>query len=90
MSSDFVTQKRIFFWREGNKSLIAQITAINGKPYVGLSKFWRQSDWRADRWAPSKKGHLYMTQEQWKSLLAKQSEVTNLLADLQQQLDCKD
>lgn len=80
-SANVFSHKKVFFWKKDNQALVAQIASIQGKSYVGLSKFWKIPTW-GDRWAPSKKGHLYLTVEQWKALTTKvtyiDAAVTNL------------
>lgn len=78
--------RRLLFCVEGNKSVGVQITTINDKLYLGIGKFWRQDGWKADRWAPGKKGsHLYLTVEQYRALVSavpKISHAVQLVEDL--------
>lgn len=76
----------MLFCVEGNKSVGAQVAAINDKLYVGLGKFWRQDGWKANRWAPGKKGsHIFLTAEQYRALASavpKISTAVQLVEDL--------
>lgn len=78
--------RRMLFCVEDNKSIGAQVTAINDKLYVGLGKFWRQDGWKANRWAPGKKGsHIFLTVDQFRALAAalpKISTAVQLVEDL--------
>ncbi len=78
--------RRMLFCVEGNKSVGAQVAAINDKLYVGLGKFWRQDGWKANRWAPGKKGsHIFLTAEQYRALASavpKISTAVQLVEDL--------
>ena len=78
--------RRLLFSVEGNKSVGVQVTTINDKLYLGVGKFWRQDGWKADRWAPGKKGsHLYLTVHQYRALVAaipKISHAVQLVEDL--------
>jgi len=78
--------RRMLFCVVDNKSVGAQVTAINDKLYVGLGKFWRQDGWKANRWAPGKKGsHIFLTVDQYRALASavpKISTAVQLVEDL--------
>lgn len=78
--------RRMLFCVEGNKSVGVQVAAINDKLYIGLGKFWRQDGWKANRWAPGKKGnHIFLTVEQYRALASvvpKISTAVQLVEDL--------
>jgi len=75
--SNFRLYSRLLYWKDGNKSAGVQVTAINGKLYVGLGKFWRQADWKANRWAPGKKGnHIFLSVEQYRALVSAIPEIS--------------
>jgi len=78
--------RRLLFCVEGNKSLGVQVATINDKLYIGVGKFWRQDGWKADRWAPGKKGsHIFLTVDQYRALIAaapKISHAVKLVEDL--------
>lgn len=69
--SNFKLYSRLLYWKDGNKSAGVQVTTINDKLYVGLGKFWRQTDWKANRWAPGKKGnHIFLSVDQYRALVS--------------------
>lgn len=88
-ASNIFCHKKICFWKTEQNSLAAQIACINGKTFVGLSKFWRQSSWRPDRWAPAKKGHLYLTIDQWNLLCQRAPQITAASAAIDKLLSGK-
>lgn len=88
-ASDIFCHKRIFFWKQEKSALAGQIAVIRGKAYVGLSKFWRIPDWKAERWAPGKKGHLYLTLEQWRLLIGSAPKISAAADALNNLLESK-
>ncbi len=78
--------RRLLFCIEGNKSVGVQVATINDKLYVGFGKFWRQDGWKANRWAPGKKGnHIFLTVDQYRALISvapKISTAVQLVEDL--------
>lgn len=70
--------RRLLFCVEGNRSVGVQVSTINDKLYVGLGKFWRQDGWKANRWAPGKKGnHIFLTVEQYRALISAAPKIAN-------------
>ena len=69
--------RRLLFCVEGNKSVGVQVSTINDKLFVGIGKFWRQDGWKADRWAPGKKGsHIFLTIDQYRALISAAPKIT--------------
>jgi hypothetical protein len=70
--------RRLLFCIEGNKSVGVQVATINDKLFVGLGKFWRQDGWKANRWAPGKKGnHIFLTVDQYRALISVAPKISN-------------
>lgn len=79
-NSKFRLYRRLLFSVDGNKSVGAQVSTINDKLYVGLGKFWRQDGWKANRWAPGKKGsHIFLTADQYRALVSAVPKISNTL-----------
>jgi hypothetical protein len=79
--SNIQQYKRLLFWQEDNQSVGAQISSFGGnKLFVGISKYWRQNDWKPDRWAPGKKGqHVFLTPTQFRALVSAAPKVCSAL-----------
>jgi hypothetical protein len=72
--------RRLLYWREDNKAAGVQVATINDKLYVGFGKFWRQDSWKANRWAPGKKGsHIFLTADQYRALVSVIPKITDAL-----------
>jgi hypothetical protein len=70
--------RRLLFCIEGNKSVGVQVATINDKLFVGFGKFWRQDGWKANRWAPGKKGnHIFLTVDQYRALISVAPKISN-------------
>ena len=59
------TFKSFEFYRDPKLLISAKVCKINGKLFVGVDKFWFEPNSKS--WLPTRKGHMYMTPEQWRA-----------------------
>jgi len=80
------TSKTDTFWQDpanAKAKLCTKICKINGSVFVGISKFWLRAD--TNQWCPSKKGHIYLTPEQWRAFAQRTSGYTQAMNALEKQ-----
>ncbi len=73
------SHKVLEFWKGQKDSLRATVCDIDGKPFVGLSKFGYNE--RFQNWYPRAKGHLYMKADQWGCLMDHVDGISNALKE---------
>ncbi len=73
----------IEFFRDPKLMMSAKVCTINGKPFVGLDKFWFDENKKA--W-PSKKGHLYTTPDQWRAFAQRVPAITQALKSMEKKM----
>lgn len=73
--------KTFTVFNDGSKEHRVSVCTINNKIQIGLSKFWLLE--KEKKWLPSKKGHFYMSADQWRKFAQLVPAITQSLNKLE-------
>ena len=76
--------KTIEVYKNPQLLISAKVCKIDGRSFVGLDKFW--CELYSKQWKPSKKGHFYVTPEQWRYFAQCVPALTQALNGMEKQM----